>query len=150
MTDALDVREASLDEIVELRRGVLRNGTPSTEARLAEDDTPGAFHLAGRLDGVVVACVSFMPQDTPLRPDVSAWRFRAMAVDPVRQGTGLGKVILAAGFERLRARGARVVWASARDTAIPFYDAMGMHVEGDGYVDATTALPHHVVIIELR
>jgi GNAT superfamily N-acetyltransferase len=149
VTTPLVVGEATVDEIVELRRRVLRDGTPSAEPRLHEDDTPGAFHLAGRVDGELVACVSFMPQDTPLRPGQPAWRFRAMAVDPSVQGSGFGRVILAAGIERVRALGVPVVWASARDSAIGFYESMGMHVEGDGYVDANTALPHHVVIVDL-
>lgn len=150
MTAPFVVGEATVAEIVELRRRVLRAGTPSAEPGLPEDTTPGAFHLAGRRDGELVACVSFMPQDTPLRPGQSAWRFRAMAVDPTMQGNGYGRVILADGIERVRALDAvRVVWASARDSAIRFYESMGMHVEGDGYVDASTALPHHAVIIDL-
>jgi GNAT superfamily N-acetyltransferase len=147
----LVVAEATVDEIVELRRRVLRDGTPSTDPHLAEDDAAGAFHLAGRRPGedLVVACVSFLPSPTPHRPDAVAWRFRAMAVDRSLQGTGLGKVILREGFERARARGATAIWASARDIAIPFYEAMGMQVVGDGYVDANTALPHHTVLIDL-
>ena len=149
MTAPFVVGEATVAEIVELRRRVLRAGTPSAEPGLPEDDTPSAFHLAGRRDGEVVACVSFMPQPTPLRRGEPAWRFRAMAVDPVVQGGGYGRVILADGIGRMRALGVRVVWASARDSAIGFYESMGMHVEGDGYLDATTALPHHAVIIDL-
>jgi GNAT superfamily N-acetyltransferase len=149
VTAALVVGEATVDEIVELRRRVLRSDTPSAEPRLPEDDTPGAFHLAGRRDGQVVACVSFMPQDTPLRPGEPAWRFRAMAVDPTLQGSGFGRVILADGIERMRALGVRVLWASARDSAIGFYESMGMHVRGDGYLDTNTALPHHAVILDL-
>jgi GNAT superfamily N-acetyltransferase len=145
----LVVTEATVDEILPVRARVLRVGTPSTDPRLAEDDLPGVFHLAGRLDGDLVACVSFCPQDTPLRPGVVGWRFRAMAVDTVLQGTGLGRVILAAGIERARAEGAEVVWANARDSAIGFYESMGMVVVGDGWVDATTAMPHHVVIVDL-
>ena len=149
MTAPLVIGEATVDEIVELRRRVLRAGTPSAEPRLPEDDTPGAFHLAGRRDGDVVACVTFMPQVTALRPGEPAWRFRAMAVDPTLQGSGFGRVILADGIDRMRALGVRVLWASARDSAIGFYESMGMRVEGDGYTDATTALPHHAVIIDL-
>ena len=58
-------------------------------------------------------------------------------------------MILADGIERLRVLGVRVLWASARDSAIGFYESMGMHVEGDGYLDTNTALPHHWVIIDL-
>jgi GNAT superfamily N-acetyltransferase len=146
---ALVVTEAAVDEILPLRARVLRVGTPSTDPRLAEDDAPGAFHLAGRLDGELLACVSFCPQPTPWRPDAVAWRFRAMAVDTVRQGGGLGRAILGDGIERVRAAGATVVWANARDSALGFYGSMGMAVVGDGFLDAATALPHHVVLLDL-
>lgn len=148
MSERLTVSDATVDEILPLRARVLRAGTPSSDPRLAEDDAPGAFHLAGRRWGELVACVSFCPQDTPHRPGRTGWRFRAMAVDTSLQGTGLGRTILADGIERARALGAEVVWANARDSAIGFYEAMGMVVVGDGFMDATTALPHHVVVLD--
>jgi len=41
------------------------------------------------------------------------------------------------------------VWANARDAAMAFYEREGFRIEGDGFVDATTQLPHHVVVIDL-
>ena len=152
MTDPgsdLVVTAVAVDEILALRARVLRVGTPSTDPRLAEDDAPGAFHLAGHRAGRLVACASFCPQDTALRPGVAAWRFRAMAVDPALQGTGLGRVILADGIERARRLGARTIWANARDSALGFYESMGLQALGDGFVDAATALPHPVVLLDL-
>ena len=146
---SLVVAAVPVDDVLALRGRVLRASTPSADPRLAEDAEPGAFHLAGRLGEALVACVSFSPQATALRPGVAAWRFRAMAVDPPRQGAGLGRVILADGISRVRALGARVVWAHARDSALGFYESMGMDVMGDGFVSADTALPHHVVVLDL-
>jgi GNAT superfamily N-acetyltransferase len=131
-----------------LRRQVLRAGTPSTDVHLGEDDDPAAFHLGIQRDGALVACVSFSPQQMPARPDVEAWRFRAMAVDERYQGEGLGRIVLLAGFDRLRARAVPLVWAKARDTAIGFYERLGMVVVGDGFIDEATALAHHVMIRE--
>jgi hypothetical protein len=42
-----------------------------------------------------------------------------------------------------------VVWANARDRALAFYEREGFVVVGDGFVDATTQLPHHVVVSRL-
>jgi hypothetical protein len=42
-----------------------------------------------------------------------------------------------------------VLWAKARDTAVGFYERLGMHAEGDGYVTPDTGLPHHTVILDL-
>jgi GNAT superfamily N-acetyltransferase len=131
-----------------LRSQVLRVGTPSADVHLDEDDDPAAFHLGIRRDGALVACVSFSPQPVAARPDVDAWRFRAMAVDERHQGEGLGRVLLLDGFDRLRARRVPLVWAKARDTAIGFYERLGMVVVGDGFIDEATALAHHIVIRE--
>ena len=143
------VTEVPVDDILDLRRRVLRVGTPSTDPRLAEDGAPSAFHLAARLEGELLGCVSFSPQDTPLRPGVDAWRFRAMAVDGARRGSGIGRAILSDGIDRATARGATTIWANARDSAIGFYESMGMQVMGDGFTDASTAIPHHVVLLDL-
>ena len=43
-----------------------------------------------------------------------------------------------------------VVWARARDTALPFYVRHGFSTVGVGYVDLTTGLPHHDVIREIN
>ena len=52
-------------------------------------------------------------------------------------------------MERLRAAGYTVLWANARDTALGFYERVGMHVEGNGYVTTETGLPHHTVVLDL-
>ena len=71
-----------------------------------------------------------------------------MAVEPAQQGHGYGAALLDAAIARLRAAGARVLWANARDSALGFYVRGGMTVAGDGFV-AALGLPHHVVLLEL-
>ena len=66
-----------------------------------------------------------------------------MAVDPDRRARGLGATLLAAGVDRAFAAGAESVWANARDTALGFYGRHGFEVIDDGFLDTTTALPHH-------
>ena len=150
---SLAITDVNVVDILELRRRVLRTGTPSADPRLPQDDAPGVFHLAGRLrDGgpdAVVACVSFIPQPIDQRPGASAWRFRAMAVDTTLQGAGHGRQILTAGIERVRAAGGRAVWCHTRDRAQGFYGRLGMVVEGEGFIDADTAMPHHVMVLDL-
>ena len=43
-----------------------------------------------------------------------------------------------------------LVWANARDAALDFYLRHGFVVEGDGFIEHHTQLPHHVVVRELR
>ena len=108
----------------------------------------GAFHLAVRSDNAIVAVASFAPMATPHRPGTRAWQLRGMAVEPTRQRHGYGVALLDAAIGRLRAAGADVLWANARDSALGFYVRYGMHVVGDGFV-AAPGLPHHVVVFDL-
>jgi GNAT superfamily N-acetyltransferase len=72
-----------------------------------------------------------------------------MATSPELRGHGVGTLLLAAGCERAGTI-APLVWARARDTALPFYLRHGFIVEGDGFIDEHTAKPHHVITRRLR
>jgi GNAT superfamily N-acetyltransferase len=152
MTDPeeLHVTEIPVDATYDLRRRVLRVGTPSPEFRLREDTWEGAFHLGAlTADGTVLAVASFVPRPTTWRPGRAAVQLRAMAVEPNRQRTGAGRVLFAAAVERLRSAGVEVMWADARDSALGFYRRAGMEVVGDRYVTEATGMPHHTVVLDL-
>jgi GNAT superfamily N-acetyltransferase len=136
-------------DILDLRRRVLRDGTPSPDPRFPEDADPATFHLAIRDDGRVVATITLCPKPTPYRPGATAAQLRGMAVDPVVQGAGYGAALFDAAVGRLRAEGVACLWANARDSALGFYTRMGMTVVGDGFVVADSGLPHHVVLLDL-
>jgi ribosomal protein S18 acetylase RimI-like enzyme len=72
-----------------------------------------------------------------------------MAVDTGHQRSGIGRQLLDVALERLRNAGFEVLWANARDTALPFYRRLGMEVVGDGFLTSDTKLPHHVVLMDL-
>jgi GNAT superfamily N-acetyltransferase len=137
-------------ECIGLRRRVLRAGTPSSDASFDEDGEATTFHIGWRDDaGEVIAVATFVARPCPGRPDHRGVQLRGMAVDPASQGTGLGRLLMLAAVEQLRGEGVAVLWAKARDTAVGFYERLGMHAEGDGYVTPDTGLPHHTVILDL-
>lgn len=146
----VEVVELSAAECHPLRRQVLRDADPDAVVTFPEDDRAGAFHLGARDGGVLLGVASFAPSPTDLAPGRDAWQLRGMAVTTARQRTGAGRAILAAAFDRLRAAGAEVLWANARDSALPFYERLGMTVEGDGFMAGPKGtIPHHVVRIDL-
>ncbi|MEZ5215986.1 MAG: GNAT family N-acetyltransferase [Ilumatobacteraceae bacterium] len=129
---------------------VLRNGTPTREVTYPQDELPGTVHL-GVYDaaGELVGVASWAIESWPGRPAAAAVRLRGMAVDTTLQGGGYGAALVAAGVEWAEDRGADLVWATARDAVLGFYERCGFHVEGDGFIDEATALPHHTVVREL-
>lgn len=132
-----------------LRRRVLYAHLPDATGSYPQDDRPGAVHL-GLADppGVLVAVASWYPEATEARPAAAPYRLRGMAVDPPRQGRGLGRVLFRAGLDELGRRRADLLWANARDPVIGFYERLGMSVVGPGFL-AAGGIPHHVVVLDL-
>ncbi|HEX9258833.1 MAG TPA: GNAT family N-acetyltransferase [Acidimicrobiales bacterium] len=146
----LEVRRITASDCHDLRRRVLRSGTPSADVRFGRDDEPTTAHFGAFADGALTGIASCSPSPTPLHPGEPAWQLRGMAVEPERQGTGAGRALVAAVIDHASGEGATVLWANARDSALGFYARMGFAVEGAGFVTADTGLPHHVVLLDLR
>ncbi len=137
-----EVVELSPEETHRLRLAVLRHDTPTKHVSFAEDTLPGAIHLGLRVDGELVATSTWIPRPHHGEPAI---QLRGMATAHALQGTGLGGQLLEVGCERAAATGVRLVWARARDAALAFYLRHDFEVEGEGFIDATTNLPHHLV-----
>jgi GNAT superfamily N-acetyltransferase len=100
------------------------------------DAGPGTWHLDAVDDaGRVIAITSFYAVAYPCRPGASSpARLQFMAVDPALQGRGVGSAVLAEALRRLRATGATLLWANARETALSFYTRFGFTVVEDSWV----------------
>lgn len=143
------VRAITTEQVQPIRLAVLRADTPTKETRFAEDDWPGCVHL-GAFDGdTLIATSSWIPREHPSAPGVAAVQLRGMATLQTHQSRGVGSALIAAGIEHARSTGAALVWANARDAAMAFYEREGFRIVGDGFIDATTQLPHHVVAIDV-
>jgi GNAT superfamily N-acetyltransferase len=140
------VVELTADDTHLLRRQVLRDGTPSDQVVFDGDELDTTFHLGIRVAGEVVAISTWLARPYPDRPAEAGFQVRGMATSPAHRGHGHGARLLAAGIDRCAAAGATLVWARARDSALPFYDRHGFVTVGLGYVDLTTGLPHHDVL----
>ncbi len=140
------VERCSTVEILPLRTAVLRDGTPSRDARYDEDDMNGTVHLAVRSDGDVVATSTWITRPWPHDELAAAVQLRGMAVAKHLQGRGLGSFLLAAGVCHAKELGAKYVWARARDSALYFYDRHGFVIVGDEFIDETSGFSHHLVV----
>jgi GNAT superfamily N-acetyltransferase len=148
----LVVRRASAEEIFPLRHAVLRPGRPVTASVYAGD--ADAVHIAALDQGddgdLLAGCATVFPDPWPggsadgpaPMPEPTAWRLRGMAVDPSRRRTGVGREVLNAVVAAAREAGAPLLWANARTTALPFYEAEGWVVAGEEFITADTGLPH--------
>lgn len=155
MPPTLHVVELSAAESHPVRQAVLRDGDPSAVVTFPEDTWAGVFHLGARAGEALVGVSTWIPRPVPDElgdsgADGAAVQLRGMATADGWRGSGVGALLVEAGCARCRRGGATVVWARARDTALDFYRRHEFDVVGDGFVDATTQLPHHLVRRTLR
>ena len=139
----------STAEILDLRVRVLRQGTPFTHANYPEDGYPDVVNFCIVREGSPVATSTWFTKECPEMPGVPAVQLKGMAVDGGLQGGGLGAKLIERGLDHARSTGARIVWARARDSALYFYERRGFRVVGEGFIDGPTAMPHHIVVIDL-
>jgi GNAT superfamily N-acetyltransferase len=124
---ALDLSEETEQEaLYDLRWRVLRDplGLARGTERIAADFDPGSVHLgAFDAEARLMGCASLIPTEDGLQ-------LRAMAVDPIRQGSGIGAAILRAAAGIAREKG-EPLWCEARAHAVGFYERNGWAVESD-------------------
>ena len=116
---------------------VLRDGTPSQDPRYPQDDDPDAIHLGIFDDGSLIATSTWLDRPWPHDESHFSVQLRGMAVAKTHQSRGIGGVLLQAGIDRAGERGARYVWARARDLALRFYEQHGFDVVGDQFIDGS-------------
>jgi GNAT superfamily N-acetyltransferase len=143
------LNELRAEETHNLRRKVSADGRtdmPTMEHEL--DHAPGSMHLgATDENGQVVAISSYFASPSPFRSEVQpAIQLALMAVDPSHQRLGIGTAILTDAIRRLRASGFVLLWANARDSALPFYQRFGFtavaRVSGG-------VRPHNIIELDL-
>ena len=144
--EGIEIRDVAVEVVLPLRHAILRAGRPAEAAHAKQDGATGTRHFAAYAGVRVVGVVSQFPEASELAPARRAERFRGMAVDPAWQGRGVGRALMRAVVDLAKARGAEVLWANGRDTALGFYTSIGFRVAGDGFVDGEMHLGHHVVI----
>ncbi len=119
---------------VALRLAVLRIplGLALTSEQLAAEADD--IHLAAINGDEVVGCLVLTDHHE------GSLHMRQVAVAPERQRQGIGRQLVAASEDAARRCGFSQMILHARDTAVPFYLALGYSVEGDMFEEVT--IPH--------
>ena len=137
------LRQVELSALLELRERVLTPGHPNRPV-IWPYDNEQALHYGLFVDGELVGCVSITPQDMPDRPANSPFHLHSMAVEPASQGQGLGRRMLAEVLSEVCDRGGDLIWATARPTAVSFYQRYGFEAGDEMRVAPTNAPMRYV------
>ncbi|HEX3823509.1 MAG TPA: GNAT family N-acetyltransferase [Mycobacteriales bacterium] len=129
-----------------LRRDVLRPG--GTLDPPPYDLDPATRHVGAFDDErTVLACVTIFP--SPFVDEPLGWQLRGMAVDPVYQGRGIGRLVLDAAVELARSGGVPLLWANGRFNVLPFYERAGWTSIGAIFRYGPANLDHMVIVRRL-
>jgi ribosomal protein S18 acetylase RimI-like enzyme len=121
---------------LELRWRVLRAplGHPREATRFPFEDE--SLHLVALDADALVGCVLFHPEGG------ATGRLFQMAVEPARQGQGIGVRLVHTLETELARRGFRTVTLHARDTAVGFYARLGYSVFGEPFTEVGISHRH--------
>jgi GNAT superfamily N-acetyltransferase len=137
------LRKVELSALLELRERVLTPGHPNRPV-IWPYDNEQALHYGLFVDEELVGCVSITPQDMPGRRANSPFHLHSMAVEPTSQCRGLGRRMLDGVLCQVRDRGGDLVWATARPTAVGFYQQCGFEAGDEMRVAPTNAPMRYV------
>ena len=99
---------------------------------------------AGPNTGRVVGCVTLLPKATSAGSPPSG-KLAQMAVDPQRQGEGIGRRLVIEVEKRAFAElGLERVYCHAQVTAVGFYEQLGWTIEGEKFIEA--GIEHYVMV----
>ena len=123
------------EDIVALRYKILRKplNLHFTPEQLAEEKN--YFHLGYYLDNKINGCLMLCPEEN------GRIKMKQVAVAEEFQGKGIGAKMIKEAEEFASEKGFTLMYCHARDTAVPFYEKLGYHKEGDMFVEVT--IPHY-------
>lgn len=139
---------------VALREGVLLNPIGYDHAKFTTE-YPGvdqrAEHFVAVLDHPTgpraVGCLLLLTDEKPSESGVTQAKVMQMAVDPQRQGEGLGRrLVVAAEARAFGELGLGRLYCHAQDRAIGFYEALGWHPEGAPFTEA--GIGHRKMVLD--
>jgi GNAT superfamily N-acetyltransferase len=136
----VELRPARMEEVIDLRHVVLREGLPRSEAIFPGDELPTSRHYAAFHDGRTVCCVTLHASQWEGEP---AWQLRGMATSDDFRGRGIGKALMRMLEADVRANSpVHLLWCNARVPAARFYQEQGWAIRSDVF-EIPTAGPHY-------
>ncbi|RYX83518.1 N-acetyltransferase [bacterium] len=133
MSSSFEVREVTSAQTLPLRTKVLRPGCEPDEALFAGPMPPDARHFAA-FDGDEIVGVGFIVRvKAPFDDEPNAWMLRGMAVDPDKQGQGIGTAVVRYTVEEANLEGVKLFWFNARRQAVGFYRRLGFESIGEEF-----------------
>ncbi|MEW6236290.1 MAG: GNAT family N-acetyltransferase [Candidatus Omnitrophota bacterium] len=146
-SNEIELRPASIDEIISLREEVIIRGTNRDSPYFDGDRDETTRHFGAFIGTKPIGCLSFMRKEWEGTP---AWQLRGMATAPDYRGSGVGKILLQLAEEAvMEESGIRLLWCNARAAAAGFYEKQGWKIVSDEFLIPGVG-PHYKMLKDLR
>jgi len=115
------IKDAPLEDVLEMRREVMYPAFSIEQVRLKDDEEGNHFGLY--VDGELIAVISVFVRNNIMQ-------FRKFATKEAYQGKGFGTQLLEYVMKLAKEQRCITIWCNARVSAKKFYEKFGMHVTG--------------------
>lgn len=129
----ITIESVRLEDIIEIRHAVLRQGQPRSSCYYPEDSYKHTIHFAAIKQETIIGCASLYKESHPDFKLKQSWRIRGMAVLETFQGKAIGSQLLQTCVNHAIAHKGDVVWCNARLNAVAFYKKEGFKIIGDEF-----------------
>ena len=128
------VQFISTNDLILLRRDVMRPGMDVSHVTYPEETHPTVFNLGIQQDGKIVACVTGFQSTNPDLPQKVQYRLRALCVHPDYRLRGYARTLFQRAIDEAIARGAEAIWFTARVHLVDFYHSFGCTEYGEHFM----------------
>ena len=112
-------------DIRTLRNLVLRPNLPIETTFYDLDDHHKTFHLASKVDDLIISIGTFYPENDLDIQTTNGYRLRGMATHPIYRRNGAAAKLMREAFQILKEKNCDTIWCNARLVAVDFYKSLG-------------------------
>lgn len=129
-------------DIRTLRNLVLRPNLPIETTFYDLDDHHKTFHLASKVDDLIISIGTFYPENDLDIQTTNGYRLRGMATHPKYRRNGAAAKLMRKAFQILKEKNCDTIWCNARLVAVDFYKSLGFKKIGPEF-NISSIGPHY-------
>ena len=129
-------------DIRTLRNLVLRPNLPIETTFYDLDDHHKTFHLASKVDDLIISIGTFYPENDLDIQTTNGYRLRGMATHPIYRRNGAAAKLMREAFQILKEKNCDTIWCNARLVAVDFYKSLGFKKIGPEF-NISNIGPHY-------
>lgn len=138
------IKEIGTHETFPVRHAVLRPGKPIESCSFDGDNLETTHHYGLFNDGKVIGVITIMENKSQNFLEQIQFQIRGMAILEQFSKKGYGQELLLYAENQIKALKGELIWFSARETAVGFYQKSGYEISGSLF-EIPAVGPHYIM-----